>query len=150
MFQWLRNGKRSQSKEYLIDGRLEDVIALIQVLGLDEHTHRGESALLGSLKGPPSSAEKWATVARQHPEFFRIHDGRGGESIALIARHFRPDGEDGPALTMHNVNGLIESAIQIHHGQLQRRQILRATRFLLLGSLIVAALPKVLDLIFAR
>src|SRR5437879_1495743 len=44
MFRWLFR-RRNRSKAYLHPGRLEDVIALIQVLGLDKSTRRGENAL---------------------------------------------------------------------------------------------------------
>jgi len=42
-------------KSYLVPGRLQDVMALIQVLGLDEHAHRSEDGLQSELQGTPSS-----------------------------------------------------------------------------------------------
>lgn len=106
---------------------MEDVIALIQVLGLDEHTHRGEKALQAALGDRPASAESWCGVAERHPEFFRVYPGRSGPSAALIARHLTGSGEDGPVLKPEYIHGLVEAAIRIHQGQLQRKQILRAT-----------------------
>lgn len=55
MFRWLFGPSRNQSNEYLNPGRLEDVIALIQVLGLDEYTSRSENALKTVLCGTPHS-----------------------------------------------------------------------------------------------
>jgi hypothetical protein len=42
--------------DYLKPGRLEDVLALIQVLGIDEFTHRTENGLLDELQVPPQNA----------------------------------------------------------------------------------------------
>src|SRR5207245_2689289 len=72
MFRWLFGRPKHKSREYLHPGRLEDVIALIQVLGLDKSTKRGESALDVELCGTPASARDWLDVGRQHPEFFRV------------------------------------------------------------------------------
>jgi hypothetical protein len=41
---------------YLKPGRLEDVIALIQELGLDDYAHRGENSLKTALLDSPASA----------------------------------------------------------------------------------------------
>lgn len=40
----------------LINGPLGDVLALIQVLALDEHAHRSEDGLSSELQGKPRSA----------------------------------------------------------------------------------------------
>ena len=58
-------------EEYLIPRRLEEVLALIQVLGLDEEfTRRSETSLERDLQGKPRSAQNWKELAKQHPEFF--------------------------------------------------------------------------------
>jgi hypothetical protein len=57
---------------YLAEGRLADVLALIQVLALDEHAHHSKDGLASKLQGPPRSAENWPQVAKRHPEFFRV------------------------------------------------------------------------------
>ena len=76
--------------DYLIGGRLEDVIALIQVLGLDEHAHRSESGLHRELQGVPMSATTWAEIAASHPEFFRAAK-KGEHPISLVSRHVSDD-----------------------------------------------------------
>ncbi|MBA4192827.1 MAG: hypothetical protein C0467_33100 [Planctomycetaceae bacterium] len=123
----LFGSRKHQSREYLKPGRLEDVIALIQVLGLDKHVHRGENALVETLKEKPTSGENWCELSRRHPEFFRVYPGRSGDSVALIARHLTASGDEGSQLSPEYIHGLVEAAIRIHHGQLQRKQILRAT-----------------------
>jgi hypothetical protein len=106
---------------------LEDVIALIQVLGLDKHVHREENALHEALNDKPSSAESWCDLARRHPEFFRVYPGRTADSVALIARHLAGTAEEGPGLTPEYIHGLVEAAVRLHQGQLQRKQLLQAT-----------------------
>lgn len=116
---------RKRSEEYLEPGRLEDCIALIQILGLDEYTNRGENALRTALRDAPNSAPAWVDLAKKHPEFFRVHDARGGPSVALIARYLTGSVESGPVLSPEYIHGLVEAAIRLHGGQLQRRQVAR-------------------------
>jgi len=127
MLRWLFGPSRNQSNEYLNPGRLEDVIALIQVLGLDEYTSRSENALKTVLCGTPHSLGnfgEWIELAKKHPEFFRVYNGRNGPSVTLIARYLTGANENGPILSHQYIHGLVEAAIRIHQGQLQRRQIL--------------------------
>jgi len=49
---------RQQERVYAEPKRLADVMALIQVLALDEHTHRSEEDLKDELQGPPRSADQ--------------------------------------------------------------------------------------------
>ena len=59
---------------YTKPGRLLDVLALIQVLALDKHIHRSEDAIAArELMGSPSSSESWTSLAKEHPEFFRVN-----------------------------------------------------------------------------
>lgn len=85
-------GKRPPSS-YLAEGRLADVLALIQVLALDEKTHRSEDGLASELQGPPRSAQKWPQIAERHPEFFRVRP-LGEHRVSLVARHVAPSEED--------------------------------------------------------
>jgi hypothetical protein len=43
---------------YLINGRLQDVITLITVLAVDEYLFRNEDALKTAIRGKPLSGEK--------------------------------------------------------------------------------------------
>lgn len=49
--------KNQQNRRYLKGERLADVMALIQILALDEHSHRSEDGLAKELQGNPSSAQ---------------------------------------------------------------------------------------------
>ena len=54
--------------------RLTDVMALIQVLSLDEYAHRSEEHLKQEMQQDiPCSAESWTQLAKQHSEFFRVN-----------------------------------------------------------------------------
>jgi hypothetical protein len=81
---------------YLKNGRLADVLALIQVLALDKHSHRSEDGLRDELDGPPHSAVDWEELAAEHREFFRVARG-GTHRVSLVARHVTPDDEHGTA-----------------------------------------------------
>jgi hypothetical protein len=81
---------------YLKNGRLADVLALIQVLALDKHAHRREAGLQDGLDGPPRSADTWQEVAEAHREFFRSAPD-GTHRISLVARHVTPDDAHGTA-----------------------------------------------------
>ena len=118
-------GQKNNSRAYLLWGRLEDVMSLIQVLALAPHAHRAESALQTVLRDKPQSAGTWMEIARSHSEFFRVYEGTKGPSASLVARHVLPK-EGGRKLSPEFVSSLMMAAVQIHAGQLQRRQILRA------------------------
>ena len=141
MFGWITGRRRNKSHEYLDEGRLEDVIALIQVLGLDTSISRGENAVQKLLRGPPHSARSWTELAKQHAEFFRVYDGTRGASISLIARYLTGNGEDGPVLTSEYITGLIDAAVHIHRGQIQRRQVLKFAW----AAIAFAALPSLIS-----
>jgi hypothetical protein len=105
---------------YLRDGRLADVIALLQVLALDPHTHRSEEGLIKDLTGVPKSAESWVDLASEHPEFFRV---RRGETVrmSLVARHVIPEDSTGVRHLPGDFAGqLIEAAINLHDRQIRR------------------------------
>lgn len=63
-----------QPSSYRNPGRLADVLALIQTLGLHPYqTHRNESQLVRELcRSPKSACASWTELARLHPEFFRV------------------------------------------------------------------------------
>lgn len=94
--------KTKDKDAYLTPGRLVDVFALIQVLSLDEHSHRSENGLLEELQGPPISAESWNSVAKDHPEFFRVRKS-GDHVVSLTARH-----------VSEGCTGTTASALRVH------------------------------------
>jgi len=63
----------AEKSDYLLPGRVADVLALLQVLAMDEHAHRSENGLTSELQGPPRSAKSWSALAQKHPEFFRVN-----------------------------------------------------------------------------
>lgn len=114
-------GKKTPSS-YLTEGRLADVLALIQVLALDEHAHRSEEGLKSELQGPPRSAKNWSQVAERHPEFFRVAPD-GEHRVSLVARHVTPRNENGrPTLAPDYTSKLLQLAVELHDRELRRSQ----------------------------
>lgn len=107
---------------YAQNGRLADVMALIQVLSLDNLAHRGESGLNDELQGPPKSADTWEEIAEQHPEFFRTKD-EGTHKVSLVARHVQQQNSDGKRDTLKSdfVGKLLEAAIELHDREMARK-----------------------------
>lgn len=114
-------------RPYLRQNRLSDVIALIQVLALDENTHRSLNGLTKELQGVPKSGKAWNVIAEEHPEFFRfnrekyLNEGGEGHTISLVARHvLKKDGSGVRELSSDFTKKLIETAIQLHDKQKER------------------------------
>lgn len=115
---WAHKG----DQQYLEDGRLADVLALIQVLSLDTHAHRSEGGLQEELQGKPRSADSWESLASMHPEFFRVRR-EGEHRVSLIARHVLPKADQGAAGLPSDFTGqLITSAVDLHDRQLRRSE----------------------------
>ncbi len=115
--------RKKRTWSYLSEGRLADVLALIQVLALDVHTHRSDTGLLSELQGPPRSAETWPKVAEHHPEFFRVKPA-GENRVSLIARHVTPKENDGgrPSLPSDYTSKLLQLAVELHDREVRRSQ----------------------------
>ena len=99
---------------YLKAGRLADVLALIQVLALDEHAVRREVGVTREIQGAPTSGADWYAVAKDHREFFRVKpDTEHG--LSLVARYVltETDGKR-PALEPSFVAALFQTAITLH------------------------------------
>jgi hypothetical protein len=114
---------KNSPSSYLSEGRLADVLALIQVLALDEHAHRSEEGLKTELQGAPSSADSWPKIAEQHPEFFRVAPA-GEHRVSLIARHVTPrTSEDKrPPLASDYTSKLLQLAMELHDREVRRSQ----------------------------
>jgi hypothetical protein len=108
---------------YTKRGRLADVLALIQVLSLDEATRRSEEGIQRELKGVPTSATDWSTVAKEHREFFRLNPN-SQSPISLVARYVLPHEEEErrPPLDPAFVTVLIRTAINIHDRQVRESE----------------------------
>ena len=112
----------NRKEKYIKDGRLEDVLGLIQVLALDEESHRSESWLVTKLPAKPISSENWISLAKDHPEFFRVVDGKRFP-VSLVARHVSEEkGTKRPPLTPEQTQSLLSTAIELHDRQIKRSQ----------------------------
>ena len=112
----------TKKSKYLADGRLEDVLALIQVLALDENSHRSESGLQSELPDRPDSANSWLDLAKQHQEFFRVVESKT-HPISLVTRHVAEDaGKKRPPLSPEHTQALLHTAIELHDRQVRRSQ----------------------------
>lgn len=118
---WVVNGfLPPESAPLLKAGRLQDVLALLQVLALDQRTHRSASGLLSELQGPPRSAAAWSEIAESHPEFFRVQDDKT-HGVSLVARHVSPQSEGGVRdLPVEFTGKLLNLAVELHDRQLRR------------------------------
>jgi len=135
--------------KYLKDGRLSEVLALIQVLAYDKFTSRSESALAGELQSKPSSSLSWVLLANEHSEFFRVRNNEDDvkeDRVSLVSRFVLPS--SGPErlkspLDANTVNKLMEIAIEIHDRQVERRD-----RWKLYTPIILAVFEAVIKIIF--
>jgi hypothetical protein len=98
--------------------RLADVLALIQVLALDKHTHRSPEGITKELQGPPRSAADWCGLAGEHPEFFRVNV-ESDHGLSLAGRHVLPheSNQPRPALSPEFTSVLLQTAITLHDRQ---------------------------------
>ena len=118
----MTSSMKKDTNAYLKPGRLADVLALIQVLSLDEHSHRSENGLKEELQGLPTSADSWISVAREHPEFFRVRLS-GEHVVSLTARHVSPkDAEGQRHLPLEFTSRLIQTAVDLHDRQVRRSE----------------------------
>jgi hypothetical protein len=138
-----------REREYARPERLADVMALLQVLALAHRaTHRSEEELRKELQGSPRSADTWKSVAKDHPEFFRVNPDPDktdkNHIVSLIARHVSPKREDGKRgpLTDEFVGNLLRSAVDIHD-----RQVRRSERWTYLVPIWVALILGILGLL---
>jgi hypothetical protein len=106
-------------RELLIPGRLEDVLALIQILGLiDNQEGTSESGpIVRTYQEPKSetqrkSDKRWSDVAERHPEFFRV--AGEGRAMSLISR-FVTKGR--PPASPETVKTLMALAVDLYDRQ---------------------------------
>ena len=108
---------------YTKSGRLADVLALIQVLAFDPHTHRSESGVIDREIGTPASATGWMVLAKEHPELFRVSE-EASHPLSLIARHVQPVIPGDPdkkrlPLSPEFTQTLVKTAIDLHDRQIE-------------------------------
>lgn len=123
---------------YTKSGRLADVLALIQVLALDQHAHRSLSGIDDELQAKPGSSDSWIDVAKEHPEFFRIRKD-GDHILSLVSRHVLPENQKGiREMPSGLVQSLLEVAIDLHDRQVAASE--RWKNWIPLASALLAAL----------
>ncbi|MBS0367743.1 MAG: hypothetical protein JSS57_00940 [Proteobacteria bacterium] len=117
---------------YATDGRLQNVIALIQVLAYSPKARRTEQGLLLELKRPPTETSSWIALAKEHPEFFRVREEQVKTThVSLIARNAQQSivDDDGdsvkPLLTTDVANKLMELAVELHDKEARRKDFWR-------------------------
>jgi hypothetical protein len=140
---WIFRGfAERETSTLLVPGRLQDVLALVQVLALDKDTDRSASGLVSELQGPPRSAGSWAEVASSHPEFFRYQPNLE-HGVSLVSRHVLSKNEQGfRELPVDFAGKLLSLAVELHD-----RQLRRARAWEVFIPLIVAALGGAIGLI---
>lgn len=115
---------------YLKEGRLYEVIGLIQVLAFDEDTSRTEKGIAYRLAQKPTSGNTWIQIASEHPELFRVRpESDRTKRASLISRYVleyekhtnHPKGKR-PRLEPNLVTKLIDIAIELHDRQLQSKE----------------------------
>ena len=115
-------GLLKRRNKYVINGRLEDVLALIQVLALDTDSHRSETGLKSELPERPNSSDSWLQLAKEHQEFFRVVEGKK-RPISLVTRHVSEEaGEKRLPLSPEHTQALLNAAIELHDRQIRRSQ----------------------------
>lgn len=130
---------------YLQEGRLADVLSLIQLLAFDESGYRSEEGMVAGLGREPISATSWTEIAGAHPEFFRVRREEGRTvRAALIIRYIvariEIDGEDRrPPLTPEFVSNFFQLAINLHDKQALHRDRWKPWLFGFLGAGLAAA-----------
>jgi len=108
--------------KYLKGGRLEEVLAMLQVLALDKRSHRSESRFKAVLSDKPKSSSSWLDLAKEHPEFFRVADEKKFP-ISLVTRHVSIHEEnDRPPLSPEHTQALLSTAIELHDREIKRNQ----------------------------
>jgi hypothetical protein len=131
---------------YAKDGRLQNVLALIQVLAFSPKTRRTEDGLTTELKRVPDIAgSSWIDLAREHSEFFRVKDEEGKAThVSLIARNAQQSvaDKDGdvskPMLTSEIANKLMEFALELHDKEMRRKDFWRTVVIPLTVSVMAA------------
>lgn len=108
---------------YLYRGRLEDVLFLIQYLGLGNNYSLGQDTKPDGVAPRSPGCPQWVDVARDHPEFFRVTD-KGATVLAM--RYYQRDGAGlPPPLSVELVQQLVENAIALQERQEKRSEVLK-------------------------
>ncbi len=141
----------SRKARYLIPGRLEDVVFLLQFLA---HSGKGfvyENTIRREVGAGPASegAPGWAAVAKEHPEFFRVvgEAENNNKAVALLAKAAGEQADQG-RLPPELLNSLVGIAVQLHERQVRSAEW--RDRYLPLVVALVAGLFTLLATLLPR
>ncbi len=105
---------------YLVQGRLQDVVALLQFLALVDDYDLDPSKLRKKIAHDPVSAPDWQKVVADHPEFFRESEIEG--DCCLVMRRAQPKTGTQrlrPKLDSTQLKLLVDTAIQLQNHALE-------------------------------
>ena len=127
---------------YLRAGRLEDVLFLIQYLGLGKNYSLERDSRPDGVAPRSSSNGLWVTVARDHPEFFRVTDK---DATVLAMRYYLRDASGNPPpLSVEVVQQLVENAVALQDRQAKRSEVWKVWGTFI--AAVVAALVGIVQL----
>ncbi len=116
----------ARDRGYLSEGRLQEVLALIQILGFGAKRSLTPQRICIILQyvtiNQAPSAERmahWVRVSGAHPEFFRVSGTT--PSISLCARFAAGRDRETRTLTPEVVERLMQTAIDLHDREAKRR-----------------------------
>lgn len=107
---------------YLIDNRLQDVVALLQLLALYHDYDLEPNKLRQKIARTPRSANDWGVVLRDHPEFFRESENAGDYCLVLRRAQMKDPNGKRPPLDSSQLNMLIDTAIHLQKHELEMRK----------------------------
>jgi len=113
---------------YCKQGRLADVLTLIQVLAYCPTSRRTEEGLHLTLASVPQTATSWLLLAAEHPEFFRVRSNVEKPIVSLVSRFVQQpeiatSGEEHhPPLSPEISNNLMGLAVELHDRELRRSE----------------------------
>lgn len=105
---------KKMKDKYLQKGRLQDVIAMLSFLALNNSDEIEGTDIEALIESKAKSSKSWILLVKDHPEFF--HFDSTNKTISLSIRHHEPG-----KLNINQTFTLIETANSLHDRELQRR-----------------------------
>jgi len=115
-----------KQNRYLVEHRLQDVLAALQFLATYEDYDLTENHFRKMIAVAPKSAEQWSEVFADHPEFFRQSEYAGDYSLVLRRAKSKDDKGRRPPLSPSELSMLFETAIHLQKHELELRKDRRA------------------------